>query len=130
MSLEHSIHPFKELKLNHYPNKSLIITWRHGKIVDGHYYVIQFRELREHKGLIDSKPWRTLAYVKSEYFNNQDLKLFELRDFYNYTMYEINVGIFRNDDVIVSISVLHDRWQSFQGTNISRDSSIKCEYCM
>lgn len=91
-----------------------MITWRHAKTVDVQYYVIQFRELTE--DLV--KPWRTLAYIRSEYLNKQDLMLFEMRDFYNYTMYEMNLGIFSNDDVIVSVSVLHDGWraESHQGT--------------
>ena len=82
------------------------------------YYVIQFRELVEHNESIHSKPWRTLAYIRSENFKNQDIKLLEIQDFSNYTLYEMNLGIFSNDNVIASVSILHDHWraESSQGT--------------
>ena len=116
--LEQSIYPFEHLQLKHYPNSSLVISWRHAKKVNVQYYVIQFRELIERNGSIDSKPWRSLAYIKSENFKNQDVKLLEIQEFSYDTLYEMNLGIFSNDNVIASVSILHDRWraESFQGT--------------
>ena len=94
-----------------------MISWKHSTLISVEYYVLQFRELTDNEGLIRSKPWRTLAYITSENFYNEDLMSYEFINFHNYTMYEVNLGVFSHDDVIVSISVLHDVWrvESFQG---------------
>ena len=105
------------LKLTQHPNTSVMISWKHSKLVSVQYYVLQFRELQDNEDLIHGRPWRTLAYIVPKNFYNEDLMTFEFDNFYNYTMYEVNLGVFTHDEVIVSVSVFHDAWrvESFQG---------------
>ena len=82
----------------------------------------------ERNGLVDSKHWRILAYIRSEYFKG--FNSLKIPEFSNYTMYEMNVGIFSNDDVIASVSILHDGWraESYQGTKFNHFCKSRKDY--
>lgn len=102
---ERNIYPIDNISLQHSNDKHISIFWSQKHILDVKYYLIQLRDL----GKDTDYYWRTLAYITKRYSAEKDMS-FQFLGFDNLTMYELNLALINDDQVIFSLSVIHDTW--------------------